>query len=63
MAAVAHELPVRRPQLVDALLEQIEERRRRLYAAQANGVKPAGFRSLKDDLHELREELARVVSR
>ena len=63
MAAVAHELPVRRPQLVAALLEEIEERRRRVYAAQVNGVQPAGFRSLKDDLRGLREELARVVSR
>lgn len=63
MAAVAHELPTRRPQLVDALLEQIDERRRRIYEAQANGVQPAGFRSLKDDLRGLREELARVVSR
>jgi hypothetical protein len=62
MAAVAHELPVRRPQLVAALLDQIEELRQRLYAAQANGVQPAGFRNLKDDLRGLREELARVVS-
>lgn len=62
MTAVAHELPIRRPQLVAALLEQIAELRQRLYAAQANGVQPAGFRNLKDDLRELREELARVVS-
>jgi len=63
MAAVAHELPVRRPQLVGVLLEEIEEHRRRIYAAQANGVQPAGFRSLKDELRGLREQLARVVSR
>lgn len=63
MAAVAHQLPTRRPELVAALLEEIEERRRRIYEAQANGVQPAGFRSLKDDLRGLREELARVVSR
>ena len=63
MAAVAHELPVRRPDLVAALLEQIEERRQRIYAAQANGVQPAGFRNLKDELRGLREELARVISR
>ncbi len=63
MATVAQELPVRRSEIVAALLEQIEERRRRVYAAQANGVRPAGFRSLKYDLRGLREELARVVSR
>ena len=33
MATVAHELPVRSPQLVAALLEQIEELRQRVYAA------------------------------
>ena len=63
MASVAHELPVRRPLLVAALLDQIEELRQRVYAAQANGVRPAGFRDLKDDLRRLREELAEVVSR
>ena len=63
MAAVAQQLPVRRSQLVAALLDQIEELRQRIYAAQANGVRPAGFRDLKDDLRGLREELARVVSR
>ena len=63
MAAVAHELPVRRPQLVAALLDQIEELRQRVYAAQANGVRPAGFRDLKDDLRGLRKDLARAVSR
>ena len=63
MAAVAHERPVRRPQLVDALLEQIEELRHRLYVAQANGVRPAGFRDLKADLHELRDELAALTGR
>jgi hypothetical protein len=64
MAAVAHEPSARtRPQLVTALLDQIEELRQRVYAAQANGVQPAGFRDLKADLRGLREELARVVSR
>lgn len=63
MATVAHERPVRRSQLVAALLEQIEELRQRVYAAKVNGVQPAGFRNLKDELRGLREELARVVSR
>ncbi len=62
MATVAHELPVRRPQLIDTLLEQIEELRQRVYAAQANGVQPAGFRNLKEDLRGLRQELARIVN-
>jgi len=52
-----------RPQLVAALLEQIEEVRQRVYLAQANGVRPAGFRPLKNDLRHLREQLAEVVSR
>jgi hypothetical protein len=62
MATLAHERPVRRPQLVAALLDQIEELRHRLYVAQANGVQPAGYRSLKDDVRRLREELARLVN-
>jgi hypothetical protein len=64
MTTVAHESPVRnRPQLVAALLDQIDELRQRAYLAQANGVRPAGMRDLKKELRRLREELARVVSR
>ena len=63
MAAVAHERPLRRPQLVDALLEQIDETRQRLYAAQANGVRPAGFHDLKEELRGLRTELTTLTDR
>lgn len=64
MAAIAPELPslVRRPQLVAALLDRIEELRQRVYLAQANGVRPAGLRDLKAELRGLREELARAAS-
>jgi hypothetical protein len=63
MTALAHEIRGRsRPQLVAALLDQIEELRQRLYLAQANGVLPAGMRDLKTELRGLREELAVAVS-
>jgi hypothetical protein len=63
MTALAPELPVRnRPQLVAALLDQIEELRQRLYRAQANGVLPAGSRDLKKELRRRRAELALAVS-
>ncbi len=62
MAAVAHELPVRRPQIVTMLLEAIEERRQRLYLLRTAGVLPAGMRDLKEELGSLREELAHAVS-
>jgi hypothetical protein len=63
MVAFANEIPVRtRPQLVGALLDQIEELRQRAYVAQANGVLPAGMRDLKNELRRLREELAVAVS-
>jgi hypothetical protein len=63
MVTFANEIPVRtRPQLVAALLDQIEELRQRAYLAQANGVRPAGMRDLKKELRGLREELAVAVS-
>ena len=63
MTALAHEIRGRsRPQLVAALLDQIEELRQRLYRGQANGVLPAGMRDLKEELRRLREELSLAVS-
>jgi len=47
---------------VSALLDEIEERRRRLYALQAHGVRPAGARDLEDELAALRDELAAAVA-
>jgi len=63
MTTIAHKVPAHsRPQLVAALLDQIEELRQRLYRAQANGVLPAGMRDLKKELRRLRAELALAVS-
>ncbi len=47
--------------VVTALLEEIDERRRRVYALTAAGVQPAGMRELKEELHSLRKELALAV--
>ncbi|HEY1366789.1 MAG TPA: hypothetical protein VGF23_06740 [Gaiellaceae bacterium] len=66
MAAVAHELPLarrRHQQVVATLLDMIEQRRQRVYALQAIGMRPAGMRELKAELRALRRELAAVVGR
>ena len=51
-----------RRQAVAALLEQIEERRRRSYLLQTYGVRPAGLRDLKQELRDLRSALAEAVA-
>ena len=63
MAAVAQRVPSRRShQLrVAALLEELEQRRRRLYTLKAYGLRPAGMRPLKAELQAVRRELAAVV--
>jgi hypothetical protein len=43
---------------VAALLDEIEQRRRRLLLLHANGVLPAGLRDLKAELQAVRNELA-----
>jgi hypothetical protein len=54
----------RRHQLhVSALLDEIEERRQRLYVLQARGVRAAGARHVKQELGALRAELAAAVAR
>ncbi len=53
----------RHQQHVAALLEQIEEQRRRLYVQQARGVKPAALRDPKNDLRALRRRLAAAIAR
>ncbi len=67
MTALAHGRPLatrhRHQQHVAALLEQIEEQRRRLYAQQARGVKPAALRDPKNDLRALRRRLAATIAR
>ena len=49
-------------QRVAALLEQIEERRRRLYVLSVGGARAAGVRDLKAELGALRAELAAAVA-
>jgi hypothetical protein len=46
---------------VAALLDELEQRRRRLSILRARGAQPAGLRDLKAELHAVREELATVV--
>ena len=49
-------------QRVQALLDAIEERRRREHTLAAWGVTLDGMRGLEDDLRGLRAELATVVA-
>jgi hypothetical protein len=46
---------------IAALLDELEQRRQRLYLLQAGGARPAGLRDLKAELHALRDELAAAV--
>jgi hypothetical protein len=46
---------------VDALLDEIAARRRRLYVLKAYGARPAGLRPLKAELRAVRDELADVA--
>jgi hypothetical protein len=46
---------------IEALLGEIDERRRRIYALQAGGVKPAGMRDLKRELRDVRGRLSDAV--
>jgi hypothetical protein len=47
---------------VVALLDELEQRRQRLYVLQARGVRPGGLRDLKLELRVVRDELAAVVA-
>jgi hypothetical protein len=51
----------RHQQQVDALLDALEERRRRIYVLKAHGARPAGLRDLKAELQTIRTELAATV--
>ena len=46
---------------IAALLDELEQRRQRLYLLQARGARPAGLRDLKAELQALRDELAATV--
>ena len=49
-------------QRVAALLDEIEEQRRRAYRLQAGGVSRAGLRDVKGELRSLHAELADAVA-
>ena len=58
--AVQHERR-RHQRRITALLDELEQRRQRLYLLQAGGARPAGLRDLKAELRALRDELAAAV--
>jgi DNA-binding IclR family transcriptional regulator len=47
---------------IAALLDELEQRRRRLYALKAGGARPAGLRDLKADLRAAQDELAAALA-
>jgi hypothetical protein len=49
-------------QLVNSLLQAIDERRRRQLALAARGVTPVGMHGVKQEIHELRNELAAAIA-
>jgi hypothetical protein len=67
MAAVTQALPLQmrreHQRYVATLLDDLEERRRRLQVLQAYGVRPAGLRELKAELGTIRDRLAAAVER
>jgi len=51
-----------RQQQVEALLRDLDDRRRELYRRSVGGVQRAGLRDLKRDLLEVRRRLSDVVA-
>jgi len=49
-------------QLMDALLTELDLRRRQLYRLQAAGVQRAGMRQLKSELQAVRERLGEITA-
>jgi hypothetical protein len=49
-------------QLMDALLTELDLRRRQLYRLQAAGVQRAGMRQLKGELQAVRERLGEITA-
>ncbi|MDX6407615.1 MAG: hypothetical protein QOE13_686 [Gaiellaceae bacterium] len=47
---------------VEALLREIDDRRRELYRLSASGVQRAGVRDLKRELQEVRQLLREVIA-
>jgi hypothetical protein len=64
MSAIAAERTSRqsRQHLVEALLRELDERRRELYRLRARGVQRAGMRDVKRNLLEVRRHLGDVVA-
>ena len=52
-----------RQRRIAALLEELEERRRRLYRLKAGGARRAGLRDLKRELESTQRRLLETVSR
>ena len=46
---------------IAGLLDELEQRRQRLYVLRARGAQPAGLRDLKAELQAVRDELAAAV--
>ena len=46
---------------VEALLGELDARRRELYRLKAGGARPAGLRDLKSDYRAVQERLSHVV--
>jgi hypothetical protein len=61
MTATALEARRARQREVSALLDDLEERRSRLYRLKAGGALRAGLRDLLDDLEEAQQRLRRSV--
>jgi hypothetical protein len=51
----------RRRELVDALLAELEERRRRFYRLRAGGVQPAGLREVWDEVEAVQQRLLEAL--
>jgi hypothetical protein len=47
---------------IEFLLEKLEAARRRIYLAQAFGVRQAGLRDLKDDVRTVKQRLSAELS-
>lgn len=47
---------------VDALLDELDELRRRMYASRAFGVRAAGLRDLKSEFRSTQQQLAALAT-
>lgn len=64
MSALAVERTDRRSrqELIEALLHELDDRRRELYRLKAGGVQRAGVRDQKQELLQVRRQLHEVVA-